>query len=98
MKLEPKPSPEHVLSFQNTVLFKVVSKQRSGAVSDGERCFLDLPDTVGSHREGLALSPPTPAEPARKEHRVSGTLGESLTRSWLSVGWGWSLPGITGAS
>lgn len=58
MKLEPKSSPEHVLSFQNTVLFKMVSKQRSGAVSDGERCFLDLPDTAGAHREGLAAPPP----------------------------------------
>lgn len=24
MELEPKPSPEHVLSFQNTLLFKTV--------------------------------------------------------------------------
>lgn len=72
MKLEPKPSPEHVLSFQNTVLFKVVSKQRSGAVSDGERCFLDLPDTVGAHREGLAVPPHPPPTQRSLHEKASG--------------------------
>lgn len=74
MKLEPKPGPEHVWSFQNTILFKIISK-RDGAVSDGERCFLDLPDTAGTHRESLAApfphrSPPDPRGACMK--RASG--------------------------
>lgn len=62
MKLEPKPSTEHVLSFQNTILSKIVSEHRSGAVtvSDGERCLLDLPDIAGAKEKGWLLPPRDP--------------------------------------
>lgn len=66
MELEPKPSPEHVLSFQNTILFKIVRKQRIGAVtsSDGDGYFLGPPRHSRSPVRGSDCSyPETPEKP-----------------------------------
>lgn len=97
MKLEPKPSTEHVLSFQNTILSKTVSEHRSGAVtvSDGKRCLLDLPDIAGAEGEGLAAPTQRPQRSLAWKARFvfPGTLGESLTRSWAECGLGME-PGL----
>ena len=92
MELESKGSPEHIFGFQNTILFKIVSKQRPGAetLSEGERCVADLPDIAGVHREGLAAPTQRPQRGVarRASFMFLGTHGEPLTRSRAECGLG----------
>lgn len=81
MKLEMKPSPEHVLSFQSTILFKIVSKQRCGdvTVSHGQRCFLELLDIAGAQS----------GRPAAPTQRPQRSLARKVSFVFLGT---WRVP------